>query len=409
VPTSFLFDAQRRLVAIYKGPVDASQIKADFSLLSATAEERLRAACPDPTGRWHAPIQSVGILSSVSLLLEEGFKEAAEKLTESTILYYNQPLPPDAPLDQVAWHRQEFASAQKLLAMWDLERKDYAKAEKRYLISLQAMPTLATRRDLAKLYSGLKDPKLYPHLEAQLEEITKTDPNPEELAKLGVLKLEMGKPTEAIALLKSSLEKEPEAINWFQLAQAHRATGAAADARKAWENALKLQPEFFPALNNLAWLLATHPDKSLRDGTTALKLAKKAVELTSGTPRHSRNSRRRPSGNRRLFHRSKNRKSRKTGSGGRQGHPVGRKTLQIGRTIHQKRTSQGVNLDPPPAGSLGSAPLVFSGMFANHEGKLCGVFQGKVSAEAAFDPVQRPARRPIFRRGKFRQPSAGRS
>jgi tetratricopeptide (TPR) repeat protein len=34
------------------------------------------------------------------------------------------------------------------------------------------------------------------------------------------------------------------------------------------------------ALNNLAWILATHPDAQLRDGTRAVELASRAVQLT---------------------------------------------------------------------------------------------------------------------------------
>jgi tetratricopeptide (TPR) repeat protein len=44
--------------------------------------------------------------------------------------------------------------------------------------------------------------------------------------------------------------------------------------------ALRLKPDFADALNELAWILATAPDSSLRSGAEAVPLAKRACELT---------------------------------------------------------------------------------------------------------------------------------
>ena len=54
----------------------------------------------------------------------------------------------------------------------------------------------------------------------------------------------------------------------------------AALARQHYENALKLAPRSAPVLNNLAWLLATHPDSALRDGAEAVRLAELACQET---------------------------------------------------------------------------------------------------------------------------------
>jgi tetratricopeptide (TPR) repeat protein len=47
------------------------------------------------------------------------------------------------------------------------------------------------------------------------------------------------------------------------------------------ELALKLSPNFAAALNNLAWIRATHPLSQLRNGAEALRLAQRACTLTS--------------------------------------------------------------------------------------------------------------------------------
>jgi Flp pilus assembly protein TadD len=47
-----------------------------------------------------------------------------------------------------------------------------------------------------------------------------------------------------------------------------------------YREAIKLDPDVPAVLNNLAWLLATHPDAALRNGPEAITLAERAVELT---------------------------------------------------------------------------------------------------------------------------------
>lgn len=282
VPVSFLFDSRRRLVAIYKGPISAAQVKADFLLLTADDSARRIAASPDKSGRWHDPLSAVGVKGPMALLISDGLKSAAEQLLLTAAAHYEVPLPEGAAPAQENWRRMELASSQSLLASWDLERKDYPSALRRYTASLAAAPALETRRDLARLYVALKNPKLYPALLEQLEEIVKVDPNADDLGKVGVLKLELGRPAEAIAPLRESLASRPDATNYFQLGQALRATGDAAGAANAWSQSLQAKPDFMPVLNNLAWLRATHPDAALRDGASAVKHATKAVELSGG-------------------------------------------------------------------------------------------------------------------------------
>jgi tetratricopeptide (TPR) repeat protein len=49
-----------------------------------------------------------------------------------------------------------------------------------------------------------------------------------------------------------------------------------------WGRSLQIDPNDGNALNNLAWLLATCPDQSVRSGSRAVELAEKAVTLPGG-------------------------------------------------------------------------------------------------------------------------------
>lgn len=51
IPSSFLFDSQGKIAIIYTGPVNASQLQADLSLLNASNKELLAATTPFP-GHW---------------------------------------------------------------------------------------------------------------------------------------------------------------------------------------------------------------------------------------------------------------------------------------------------------------------------------------------------------------------
>jgi tetratricopeptide (TPR) repeat protein len=59
----------------------------------------------------------------------------------------------------------------------------------------------------------------------------------------------------------------------------HSRLGRHADALMDWERSLELLPNSAEAHNNLAWLLATCPEATLRDPKRAVELATKAVEL----------------------------------------------------------------------------------------------------------------------------------
>ena len=50
----------------------------------------------------------------------------------------------------------------------------------------------------------------------------------------------------------------------------------------SWQQSLEIKPDQPSVQNNLAWLLATTPDASLRNGAKAVELAEQARQLTEG-------------------------------------------------------------------------------------------------------------------------------
>jgi cytochrome c-type biogenesis protein CcmH/NrfG len=55
------------------------------------------------------------------------------------------------------------------------------------------------------------------------------------------------------------------------------------EAIAEWQKALEIQPDNINAQSNLAWIFATHPDASIRDGPKAVNLAERVLQLSGRT------------------------------------------------------------------------------------------------------------------------------
>jgi tetratricopeptide (TPR) repeat protein len=90
---------------------------------------------------------------------------------------------------------------------------------------------------------------------------------------------------EAAAHYQTALRLQPrEPQLHFLLALIFEQQQDKSEAIRHYREAIRLNPQFTLALNNLAWLLATHPDTRLRNGPEAVQFAERACELTHNTP-----------------------------------------------------------------------------------------------------------------------------
>jgi protein O-mannosyl-transferase len=96
--------------------------------------------------------------------------------------------------------------------------------------------------------------------------------------------LEKGELNSAIEVCRTALMLRPsDADCHTTLAIALEEKGKPAEAIQHYEKALELAPRSIPTLTNLAWLLATSQDASLRNGAKAIDLAGRADQLVGGT------------------------------------------------------------------------------------------------------------------------------
>jgi Flp pilus assembly protein TadD len=101
---------------------------------------------------------------------------------------------------------------------------------------------------------------------------------------LGHALLQKGELDSAIQVCRSALLLRPsDADCHTTLAIALEEKGNPAEAIQHYQKALELAPRSIPTLTNLAWLMATSPDASLRNGRKAVDLAGQADRLVGGT------------------------------------------------------------------------------------------------------------------------------
>ena len=101
---------------------------------------------------------------------------------------------------------------------------------------------------------------------------------------LGHALLEKGQLSAAIEHCRAALLIRPSNPDCHTiLGVALDESGHSVEAIQHYERALEISPQSVSALNNLAWLLATCPDVSLRNGARAIQLALQADQLSGGT------------------------------------------------------------------------------------------------------------------------------
>jgi Flp pilus assembly protein TadD len=100
---------------------------------------------------------------------------------------------------------------------------------------------------------------------------------------MGTVLLQNGLAGDAIGFLQKAVEIKPaDAEPHYLLGNALFRTGRVAEAIRHYEKAIQLSPDHIQARNDLAWILACHPDPSIRNGARAVALALRADQLSGG-------------------------------------------------------------------------------------------------------------------------------
>lgn len=103
-------------------------------------------------------------------------------------------------------------------------------------------------------------------------------------ANLGMVMLELGRPQDSLEHLEKALQIEPDfATAHYNLGNTLLRMGRVNEAISHYRAAIDLDPADLAALNNMAWILATWPEQSARDGAKAVESAERADGMARGS------------------------------------------------------------------------------------------------------------------------------
>ena len=115
-------------------------------------------------------------------------------------------------------------------------------------------------------------------LQAAVDLRPDNSPAQENLAKA---LLQKGKVTDALIHYRKLLELQPDNIEVHNIVGTVLIQqGRIREGVEEWQKVLEIQPDNGNAMSNLAWVLATSPDDSLRDGAKAVQLAEQAMRIS---------------------------------------------------------------------------------------------------------------------------------
>lgn len=259
VPSSFLIDAHGHLRIIYRGPVSAEQLLADAKLVDATPEEIMAASVPFP-GKWLGQPAGTSPNTIAIKFVEGGFYDQ----TIQYIQRLNQ-----SQLDTPSYNRAE---ANVLLGAIYMDQGKLKESAAAFRDALSLDPNhRQSQIELAGVLMQLKE--FEEAAQHYRQALARRANDPELRMKLGLALSESGSLEEAALELAESVSLRPSALGYHHLGNAYVRLGRTGDAIDAFSAAVELNGGFVPALNNLAWLLATTADDSLRDGQRAVHLA----------------------------------------------------------------------------------------------------------------------------------------
>ncbi len=242
LPSSFLIDPHGNLAVIYKGRMSVDQILADLKLLDLDPRELRDFAIPFP-GRWATPPKSTDPLQIAVALYESGLVDLAETYTRQmeTLLTEGAAATSIDEPTQI----QKRADAHAYRGAMLLEQKRLEEAISAFGLALELLP---------------RDVRLH--------------------MKLAEAYTKLGQKDQAARRLSSAVAISPDDPDvHYHLAIALSDLGRQHEAIEHDREALRLRPGWPPAANNLAWILATHPDSDVRDGALAVKLAQETCRL----------------------------------------------------------------------------------------------------------------------------------
>jgi tetratricopeptide (TPR) repeat protein len=132
----------------------------------------------------------------------------------------------------------------------------------------------------ATLGMALAGEQKYAAAQSEFLAAQRLNPNDPAINQLVAANAPKAEVDQKLTTLAGQLEANPTPETRAQAAMAQAVLGRYAEASQQYKLALAQKPDATEWLNNLAWLLATCPDETVRNGQDAVPLAERACALT---------------------------------------------------------------------------------------------------------------------------------
>ncbi|MDG2207834.1 MAG: tetratricopeptide repeat protein [Pirellulales bacterium] len=270
LPTSFLIDNKGRLISIYKGPVSVDELLDDLEAANETPDERYHRAAI-LAGRTLDGEPATAALEAMDALRYRKFADFFQRLRQKEFALQQ--------LQHIVDIWPESSGVRTELASALLQAGQHATAVAELKEAVQADPNyLPARAALAELL--LKQTRLDEAIQHFDKAIALDPDNPKLIYSRGVALHALGKPREAIEDFTRVTQLDPNVLIVFNRRGTLLETiGNYKDAEADFRHAIKQNARDAQAYNNLAWLQATCPDPTFRNGERSLANAKKALAL----------------------------------------------------------------------------------------------------------------------------------
>ena len=277
VPSSFLIDRSGRVVAIYKGPLGVKQLLDDVKLLSATPEQRRTAGLPF-AGKWLTETPT-----AEPLRISARFVDSDDVPAAIDYLRRYCELVGDERTDR-ARSRQLGDVFYVLAILLSSDQTRHAEALSTFAKAAdRSGDDFRIRSDWGEL---LLKKKRYAEAVVQFRHALRIKPGDGRTLHrlIGALIATRNFKEAARYLSWMARELPNNAHIQFQLGEVYREDGDTRRAVEQFRAALKISPKLHAAANNLAWILATHPDSQIRNGTEAVRVAERMCGAQTPPP-----------------------------------------------------------------------------------------------------------------------------
>ncbi|MCP3977950.1 MAG: tetratricopeptide repeat protein [bacterium] len=281
VPAAFLFDGENRLALVYRGGVGVDRLVEDLAVLELSGEALREAALPFD-GRWYSRFEPIEFYAPMlAAEWQERYPEETGRFLDVSIDYLRTRLESaDLPATQKGRLEASLADTHFQRAALHAEQRRFAEAVQHYRAVLVHQPDRAeAHAGLALNLSELGDlPSAIEHFRLALS-LGPAEPSTHN--NLGLALFLQGETAAAIREFREALRLDPTDDDvHYDLGLALHEVGRLTDALASYRTALSLRPDALGPMTELAWILATDPDAKTRVPDEALRLARRAAELT---------------------------------------------------------------------------------------------------------------------------------